>query len=741
MAPTFMSSTRSLPTDAIAAATSSDRSAHVWDYGIGGVGASFAQVAGLSFAIAKGLPRGEFVVSSDVSVIDMAPYGAAVRGQGNMAYDSRSSESSGDVIAVSGTGNISMLFNSASGVTASFKAMSHTASGAAVLTNICDTELAATFGATTIVVDHNIAGPLVNVTVSTGLDFCQQTGANEALLLGMNVALSEKDFNLDADVTIDVSSAALSQTLAGEPLAAKGRIGVSLLGTQVFNLTETSNITVSANGEGFESSHTATVDVLSTAVEVDIPILSVFSDNPFAEIDTTVAIDGAEALALKAMSAVTPTSTSPSAELHTTVAISGHQTFMLDATSVVTTGTGDNEGGFASSHALHVNVLNEVIEVNVPTLDFGIDSPYFEVDTSVVMGETEIFAFSELSTATFGVGADTGGFASTHQVNFRILNTMDLELEVGNLDFFMRQDIALVEVPRFSVNGESLITGSIKQSLECSTQCPCYPTCSVAKLLVAGEPGNKTEFGLHGFSAKFDLDLQQGDQFRLNVDLPVEWETPSGDVQKSTLTVGGGLWPVCELNGESIFNVEWITFIAGSEYGSAPPASVTVTDENLFKLTSDMRFVMFHPEPETYEMEGSLTKQQVVTGGGAGGIQYETILTGLENVNLDLLAYHRFWPEGAGFRSSHTVDINDGNEHVVIDAFDLFTGPEVSRLQLQHSGNGADGELFYVLQLASPIGWGVAQAVDATALMMDAIAHDTFFYHDYANIMAPYVLE
>lgn len=122
---------------------------------------------------------------------------------------------------------------------------------------------------------------------------------NEALLLGMTVALSEKDFDLGADVAVD------PRWLAGEPLEANGRIGVlSISETQIFNLTETSTVTVGvgANSGGFESSHAATVDVLSPVVEVDMPTLSLFGDSPSAELHTTVAIDGSDVFALDALS-------------------------------------------------------------------------------------------------------------------------------------------------------------------------------------------------------------------------------------------------------------------------------------------------------------------------------------------------------------------------------------------------------------------------------------------------------
>lgn len=117
-----LTSTWSLPHDAIAAATTSDRTQrphlglryrrHPW-WAL----PSPTSPASVLPSPSQGLPDdGEFVVSSDISVADVKPYGAAVRGQGNMVvvYDSRSSAGArNDAIAISGKGNISMLFNNA----------------------------------------------------------------------------------------------------------------------------------------------------------------------------------------------------------------------------------------------------------------------------------------------------------------------------------------------------------------------------------------------------------------------------------------------------------------------------------------------------------------------------------------------------------------------------------------------------------------------------------------------------
>ena len=603
-----------LPADTVKVGTDVWHETNGFDYELGIVGGFLSHGLGVAAVVAGGFPEGEMSSTSTLVVIDMDPWGSAVRGTGAMTYASHTTTSSSD-LAVDGMVNITMLHNTTDGADLTYSLTVQTADADPALVDVCGERIDFDFSMDVLAVDGDFAAPAVNLTVEAMSDYCDQSGTGA----GSNA--------------VRFLSTVLHVNGEGEFVADDG-------GSEV------------GNSSGGNSSRRVLRDTAHSGANL---------------LDFDLSID-------------------------------------LTSSSMVDTAAGEPLLAASQAH--------------------------------LFVGSDRFMNMSGDSSVELGFGNNVGGFGTSHSIAVTsvLFEDQTLELDVSAFNMFLDDELVTLRVPRAAIDSTLLAALSVEQTLSCSEFCSCAPSCSTAQLLTPGPRGSKTAYGLGGFSAILDVNISTyvDGPVEILVDMPISWSTPLSGAQNSVLLVGGDTTPWLVFNHTPALNGEWTTVVTSTGSGA------TVSNDVLFEATSDLTILLLQAG-ERIDLNATVDKEQTVINPGAGGNVFLTTLLGTTmdignassaEVFVNLTGEHRFWPEGAGFRSTHSITTDEAT--IEIHSLNVFTGPDVFVL---HGELVGEGSLRVHFRLAGPLGFYLAHGVDAVAEFLDWLLHDTFFGHGYASLL------
>lgn len=606
------------PPDTVKVGTDVRHETNEFDYALGLAGGFLCHGIGMAGLVAGGFPEGEMSSTSTLVVIDMDPWGSAVRGTGAMAYTSHSAISGSDHLTIDGMVNITMLHNTSDGADLTYGLTVHVADADAALADVCGENIDFDFSMAVLAVEGDPATPTVNLTVEAMTDFCDTSGTGA------------------------------------------GSNAVRFLST-VLHINGEGDFVGGGGGEGgpavvvvSNSSRRVLRDVVHTGANL---------------LDFDLSID-------------------------------------LTSSSMADTAAGEPLLAASQAH--------------------------------LFLGSERVMNISGDSLVELGFGNNAGGFGTSHSISVTsaLFEDQTLKLDVAAFNMFRDDELVTLHVPSAAIGSTLLAALSVEQTLSCSEFCSCAPNCSTAQLLTPGPRGSKTAYGLGGFSALLDVNISTyvDDPVEILVDMPISWSTPMSGAENSVLLVGGDSTPWLVFNHTPALNGEWTTVVTSTGPGA------TVSNDVLFQATSDLTILLLQAG-ERIDLNATVDKEQTVVNPGAGGNVFLTTLLGTTmdigntssaEVFVNLTGEHRFWPEGAGFRSTHSITTDQATA-VEIHSLNVFTGPDVFVL---HGELVGEGSLRVHLKLAGPLGFYLAHGVDAVAGLLDWLLHDTFFGHDYASLLA-----
>eukprot|EP00750_Incisomonas_marina_P021393 INCI4355.1.p1 GENE.INCI4355.1~~INCI4355.1.p1 ORF type:complete len:2186 (-),score=507.55 INCI4355.1:1227-7784(-) len=384
-----------------------------------------------------------------------------------------------------------------------------------------------------------------------------------------------------------------------------------------------------------------------------------------------------------------------------------------------------------------VNASGEVDGVSSSLAESAASSLPFVVhaDMHVAAMGGGLFDANGSSTVVLGSNQNEGGFRTSHDYNV-MLPPLQLAVsaKVADFDMFYDNDLLALSVTELIAMGGPVFMGDVGITVVCGPQCSCGSACSTAQLLTRPPVGELRDYGRHGFSSLVSANITVAGM-GVVADVPVMWtpSSPNGEGNlTSTLHIGGKM-PILVIGGNPFAAVDWKTTIGPSDPSNGPlPLVVTVSDLTEFNFSSKFNLTA-----------GSIDVQALVDVHK----QYSSVrghplfLTALElwtagESQLKAHGEHVFLPVGAGFNSSHAIDLPSLSAHAAIPQLDFFTGPDVIRAMAHLSGPEFDQNVSARVHLASPAGFAVARVVDFATQTTDAALNVAFFFQNYTAAMA-----